>query len=244
MKTFLYVTLSLLTYSIHRQDTTYYNSNSVKTSSMDSVYFYTVIQHDIHNSNNIIEKSYFKSGQLKSEYYYPDHTEYKTYEGTCKEYYESGQLRKQVTYLNGEYNGEFITYRSNGMRKRLDNYKEGKLLKGTCYNAQGKDTTYYAYEMLPAFNRGGDKELTKYFGKNFIIPEASHGEHFEGIIYVVFVIDREGYVTQVSTIKSPDNKQSAEAMRVIREMPRWQPGRVDGEAVSVKKMLPIKFTIH
>ena len=65
----------------------------------------------------------------------------------------------------------------------------------------------------------------------------------EGRVVVKFVIDAEGKVTDPVVMRGVSPSLDAEALRVVGEMPRWEPGRANGEAVSTQYVLPVAFKL-
>jgi len=65
----------------------------------------------------------------------------------------------------------------------------------------------------------------------------------EGTVYVTFVIERDGSVTDVKILRSIGGGCDDEAIRVVRNMPKWEPGKQRGKPVRVQFNMPIKFTL-
>jgi|GEM_PF-1347601 len=98
-------------------------------------------------------------------------------------------------------------------------------------------------EMLNCF----DQQLVRFLGTNLNYPKRSMEMGQEGVVYVKFVIDSEGFVGGVEQERRgaaapPDMVE--ESLRVIRLLPRMQPARMKGEAVPVKYVIPISFKIN
>jgi len=72
-------------------------------------------------------------------------------------------------------------------------------------------------------------------------PELAQNENIEGVVYIGFVVDEQGQVKQPTLLKDIGGGCGEEAMRVIREMPPWQPALLRGEAVKIQLTLPIAF---
>jgi TonB family protein len=69
-------------------------------------------------------------------------------------------------------------------------------------------------------------------------------DNTEGIVYSSFVIEKDGSVTNVKIVKSGHPSFSAEAIRVIKKMPNWTPGKKEGELVRTKHFLRLVFSIR
>jgi len=98
-------------------------------------------------------------------------------------------------------------------------------------------------EVLPQYP-GGEKELEKYLNTNVVYPRAAREVGIEGTVSVRFVVNRSGVVSDVTIKKSPSKILSDEAIRVIKAMPKWIPGKQNGKEVNVYFELPINFQLN
>jgi protein TonB len=101
---------------------------------------------------------------------------------------------------------------------------------------------YMFADTMPDFP-GGEAALVKYLSENVQYPEDEKKKKHEGMVVVSFIVEADGSISHVQTIKGVENAPglSVEAERVIKAMPAWNPGKLDGKAVRVKMMLPVKF---
>ena len=97
-------------------------------------------------------------------------------------------------------------------------------------------------ERRPEFP-GGDAAFYKYLGQNIRYPKEARRNKTEGKVYVVFVIDKDGSVTDVSVHKGIGDGCDEEAMRVIKEMPHWSAGLQRNRPVRTRMMVPITFKL-
>ena len=97
-------------------------------------------------------------------------------------------------------------------------------------------------EQMPEFP-GGYKALMNYMSKNIQYPEAAKKADKQGRVVVRFVVRANGDVTDVSVISGVDPLLDAEAMRVVKAMPKWKPGMQDGKSVAVERTLPVMFRV-
>lgn len=95
-------------------------------------------------------------------------------------------------------------------------------------------------EVMPEFP-GGPQALMDYLNANVIFPKIAEENGIQGKVVVSFVIDIDGSVTDVQVVQSVHPALDKEAMRVIKNMPKWIPGKHDGKAVQVKYSVPINF---
>jgi protein TonB len=106
-----------------------------------------------------------------------------------------------------------------------------------------KDEPVLVVEQQPNFP-GGLDELMKFLGRNLRYPKAAQNNEVEGKVYVQFVVNREGKVSQVTVLKGIGYGCDEEAVRVMNLMPAWTPGKQGGKAVSVRYNLPISFKLQ
>lgn len=97
-------------------------------------------------------------------------------------------------------------------------------------------------EIMPVFP-GGEEALIKYLKENVVYPKLAYNNKIEGRVEVDFIIERDGSISNVKIRRPLGYGCDEEAMRVIRNMPRWKPGMQDGKPVRVSYMIPLKFTL-
>lgn len=86
---------------------------------------------------------------------------------------------------------------------------------------------------------GGNKELLKFINTNLIKPKSC----IEGRVIVEFIVDQEGQVSQVRVVRGITDEADKEAMRVVKMLPTFLPGKLNGQPVRTKMILPIRFNI-
>lgn len=115
----------------------------------------------------------------------------------------------------------------------------------TVQSAGKRDTgkIFAVVEQMPEFP-GGMAALNAYIVRNIKYPEAAREENREGKVFVKFVVDTAGFITQVSVSKTSGYEDlDREAFRVVRSMPPWTPGKMNGKPVKVVFNLPIRFKL-
>ena len=103
---------------------------------------------------------------------------------------------------------------------------------------------YTVVEQNPEFPNGMDA-MVAWLGSNVNYPAAAREAGLEGTVYVTFVVERDGTITDVKILK-PNEKMKVledEAVRVVRNMPKRKPGRSGGKKVRVQFVLPIVFSL-
>ena len=98
-------------------------------------------------------------------------------------------------------------------------------------------------EQMPMFP-GGDVALMGYLRDNIHYPTVAAENGVQGRVVVGFVVERDGSITDVNIIRSVDPSLDREAMRVVKSMPRWTPGKQNGSAVRVKYQVPVTFRLQ
>lgn len=106
-----------------------------------------------------------------------------------------------------------------------------------------EDEVFMIVEDMPIFP-GGEEALLKYISESVQYPQKAMEANIQGRVFVKFVIDKEGNVTDVKTARKGNEYLDAEAIRVISAMPKWTPGRQRGQAVRVAFVVPINFAIE
>ncbi len=96
---------------------------------------------------------------------------------------------------------------------------------------------------LPVFP-GGDQALMSYLASTIHYPEQARKDKVEGKAAILFIIEKDGSVSGVESLRAPSADIAAEAMRVVAQMPRWSPGLLDGKPVRVHFTLPIRFRLE
>ena len=95
---------------------------------------------------------------------------------------------------------------------------------------------------MPAFP-GGMSQLMSFIKKNVRYPVDAVKEGTEGRVILTFTVERDGSLTDIEVAKSVSPSLDKEAVRIVKSMPRWIPGRQDGKKVRVKYTLPIYFKL-
>jgi periplasmic protein TonB len=238
----LIIVISLSTVIVAGQDTTYFDSNWNKVSLLEDASFYEILQFDQVDYYRANVSTYYKSGQIKKEVSYSDFLN-RTLDGKLMEWYESGQLYREIDYQSNKINGNLVTFWENGLHKRIDTYKNGNFLYGMCFDSEGFEIDHYAYRIAPEFP-GGEKELLKFLATEIKYPAVARSELIEGSVIVSFIIDIDGTLQDIKIEQSPHEYLSEEALRMVDRFPRYKPGMIDGELVSTPVKLPIRFKIE
>ena len=97
-------------------------------------------------------------------------------------------------------------------------------------------------EQMPQFP-GGEIELMKFLSENVKYPEAASKAGTQGRVVAQFIVEADGSITNVKVVKKVSDEIDAEAVRVIKAMPKWKPGMQKGQPVRVKYTIPVTFRL-
>ncbi|WP_176956104.1 M56 family metallopeptidase [Catalinimonas alkaloidigena] len=109
-------------------------------------------------------------------------------------------------------------------------------------NQSPSDEVFLVVEEQPA-PVGGMEAVTSYLQENLAYPAQARRMGIEGRVFVEFIIEKDGTISNVKSVKGIGAGCDAEAVRVVSEMPNWNPGKQSGQAVKVKMVLPIMFKL-
>jgi protein TonB len=102
---------------------------------------------------------------------------------------------------------------------------------------------FAAVEEKPTFP-GGEAEFYKYLGKNVKYPQMEAEQGIEGRVFIEFVVDKDGSITEVKTARGVSPGLDKEAARVMKASPKWSPGKQNGRPVKVRYVIPINFDLR
>lgn len=138
-------------------------------------------------------------------------------------------------------------------------YADGKIKKCTTteYVSVSEDSIYLTVDEMPKFINGGDSGLIKYIARNIEFPEDAIEDQIEAKVYVTFLINDKGKVGDVKVVESVATKLTndgkivecnsdsceKEAVRVIKSLPDFIAGKMDGKPVNVMCVIPIYFKL-
>jgi len=117
-----------------------------------------------------------------------------------------------------------------------------KGIDGGTGTEENANSVYISVEVMPEYD-GGFDALAKYLGKKMRYPSAAEAADVEGTVVVTFVVGRNGEIEDVKVLKGLGFGTDEEAIRVVKSMPRWKPGKQNGTPVAVRYTLPIKFAL-
>ena len=104
------------------------------------------------------------------------------------------------------------------------------------------DKVYEVCEQMPIFE-GGDAALLKYLRENLKYPDKTKDRGVQGRLVIGFIVEKDGSLTDVKVLRHVDIALDAEALRVVKGMPKWIPGCQDEQLVRVRYNVPVSFRL-
>ena len=164
-------------------------------------------------------------------------------EGTFASWFENGQLQYKSYYRKGALQDTLYGYYEDGSLRRVETYFAGKMLSGEVYARSGALLPFFPYQELPQFP-GGESMLLKFVSRNMKYPKTMLRAGKGGVVVIRFIVEKDGTINAAELIKQVHPDADAEAMRVVRSMPKWEPGKLEGEIVPMEFYLPLRFSVR
>ncbi len=89
-----------------------------------------------------------------------------------------------------------------------------------------------------------DGDVQAYLGKKIVYPEIAVENGIQGRVVLQFVVEKDGSITDIKVVRGVDSSLDKEAMRVVKEMPKWKPGKQRGKPVRSRFTLPVAFRLQ
>lgn len=105
-----------------------------------------------------------------------------------------------------------------------------------------EEQIFQIVEDMPSFP-GGEAKLFEYLGKNMKYPSMARDAGIQGVVFVQFVVGKDGSIRDVTVLRGIGGGCDEEAIRVVEKMPNWKPGKQRGKAVTVQYRLPVRFVL-
>lgn len=107
----------------------------------------------------------------------------------------------------------------------------------------GDGEIFFLVEEMPTFRGGGLDKFREWITKRTNYPQAAIDAKIKGTVFITFVVEKDGSVSNVSIIKGVHPLLDNEAIKVISESPRWTPGMQRGQPVRIRYQIPVSFTL-
>lgn len=210
-------------------DTIYFDSKWAKTDKFNK-HYYRVIKEDAKHGVFYVS-DFYNDGvtQMKGTY---SSMNPETRNGEFVWFYPNGKKKMKANFENGEMKKNEEWDESGNLKKKPDIVKAKNLETGEEYLA--------SIERAPSY-RGGMSGISDFLSKNIKYPNELVNSGIKGKVLVRFVVSKEGKVKDSEVIQSIHPLLDAEAIRVVKLMKNWEPGKQNGELVDVKLSIAINF---
>ena len=138
-----------------------------------------------------------------------------------------------------------VAYNCENKSEQSAFYSESPLkMQAECHlvTQNGKEKNTDIDDELPSFP-GGDAKLKEWIKKNMKYPSYAKNNGIEGQVLVVFIVEKDGSISNAEVSWGVDPSLDQEALRIVNKMPKWKPGTQNGVAMRVKYRLPITFML-
>ena len=106
------------------------------------------------------------------------------------------------------------------------------------------DEPFLIVETMPTFQGGDLNTFRNWVQSNVRFPQIAHENGIQGTVVLSFVIEKDGSLTNIQVLRTPDRSLSEEATRVLQKSPKWTPGKQRNQVVRVKYNLPVVFRVQ
>lgn len=149
------------------------------------------------------------------------------------------------TYKKGKLDGISYWYHPNSNISSKEIYRKNKRQEFTFYDESGVELKGdYPYEQMPEYPNGFKEGLMKDIKENTRYPQSAVDNNVQGRVLIKFVIDRDGFVTEVENKNDVHWILNKEAIRVVKSLKRWSPGKRHNLPVRVQYTIPVNFKIN
>lgn len=144
--------------------------------------------------------------------------------------------------IDGVRDSIWVGYRNDGTKYYEEIYSQGQLQNGFSFD---KSDVKYSYDKVAevATPQGGMQGLGDHLMRTLTYPKVARKKGIQGKVFIEFVVDKRGEVTDTKVIKGIGHECDEEAVRAIKLCPRWNPGKQRGQPVKVRMVLPISFKL-
>lgn len=141
--------------------------------------------------------------------------------------------------LSGGNAGMMLSSKDYGNMAQVDRYVEPINIEE---EEVSEEYVFITVETMPQFP-GGDAAVMEYIKNNLIYPETAKENSIQGLVTVSFFVETDGSISEVTVVKGISPELDAEAIRLIKSMPKWTPGTQRGKPVRVKYTIPVRFQL-
>jgi len=255
------------------QERIFYNQNGDVVSTLQEAKYYKMKIQNVPDSNHFAIKTFFKTGQLKSEvnYLVSDNklytkNKFANLDWTRKllhqndinyffgntdgnvlnylDWFNTLDLHKDVNRFFGIIDGKVLTYFESGQLKRSDLFSNNKLVKGKCYDQKSEEISHFNYEVKPQFIDGEDS-LMHFISKHIYYPASAAESSIQGEVIVAFVVEKDGSLSSFNVLRSLEPEFDKIAVEAVKlTTKKWNPGLIDGEPSNFIYVMPVSFRLE
>lgn len=223
------------------QDTAYYSASNGKVASLNECDSYVVNGPDPEWPERRLQVSRTKEGVLRWERRtITEGANDPVEDGISRQYDVHGTLRLEREFSKGA-SVRIASFWKEGQPRRLDQYANDSLVSRSCFKADGTPDTWYPFLTQPQF-KGGMDAMYAYMTDNIRYPKKALKKDIVGKVLVSFIVGTDGKIVEAQVTRPVDPLLDAEALRVVREMPSWEPGKTDDIPVKCRYNLPVVFS--
>lgn len=124
-----------------------------------------------------------------------------------------------------------------------DDWRDIDIEPVVCFFPEDTADGIYDFPEHEAQFPGGQDSLMAYIAKNLKYPSNAKEMSIQGVVYLRFIINTDGTISEIEVLKGVESEMDAEAVRVVREMPKWIPAKNRGKAVRTRYTLPVRFML-
>lgn len=167
-----------------------------------------------------------------------------------------GNKRSEMNFTNGKRNGSFKIWNEEGKLVRQGTYKDNELEKEEKFEDNSPvPLVFKEVDVQPYFSgcetqpkeekkKCAETKMLQFIYSNIKYPPMARENGIQGTAYLTFVVEKDGSVTNIKTKRGIINEIQNECERVLRLMPKWEPGYQDGKPVRVIFNIPVKFKLE
>lgn len=163
---------------------------------------------------------------------------------TWRGFHSNGQLAYEGKFNSkGSKTGVWKYYYENGQLSSQEEFISIDSVKREFYDTSGNLIEYEGEEFIDPKFYGNESALSRYIMQNIEYPEEARENGEQGIAYVGFTIMRDGSIEDVRIMRGVSKSIDEEAVKLVQNMPKWEPGKSYGHPIRVRFTLPIRFTL-
>jgi protein TonB len=166
---------------------------------------------------------------------------------------ESGKMQEIIKYIAPEIvdtilsaqntiaaTDEILSQSENTLSELTGSGPGDELLSG---EGTAEEEPYFLVEVMPTFRGGDFNKFRDWIYNRTNYPQAAIDAKIEGTVYLTFIVEKDGTVSNVTVLKGVNPLLDEEAVKVISESPKWSPGLQRGQPVRVRFQIPVSFTL-